>query len=102
MKTLLIQEQQVMNGFCYAFSKALLEKLKDIVKKNEVSSKEKITEAICHELQVQITFSISDVTDKYRLDEFISNIEEFLAIFEEKEAGCRSFEALLADGSIIT
>jgi len=91
MKPLLIQSNVVMNGFCWAHSNALLQKLKSLNNKrqitNEHGSRTDITAAIMNELSNQIGHcpSVSYQLKEGEITSFINHVEEFLAIFEKKE-----------------
>ena len=85
----LILKQDVITGFSYSFSSALLEKLKDlrtgdrIFKAKECFSD--IADVVINHLTEQLgiptpTFGPSST----EVDKFISLVEEFLAIFKKK------------------
>ncbi|OGZ72536.1 MAG: hypothetical protein A2908_01540 [Candidatus Staskawiczbacteria bacterium RIFCSPLOWO2_01_FULL_38_12b] len=101
MKMLLIQEQQVMNGFCYAFCKALLEKLEMLMEErralDEYGSLTPIAKSVINSLDDQISFGSGSWDEVERI---VVHIKEFLAIFEKKEVNCESLETLLADGQL--
>ena len=86
MKMLLIQEQQVMNGFCYAFCKALLEKLEMLMEErralDEYGSLTPIAKSVINSLDDQISFGSGSWDEVERI---VVHIKEFLAIFEKKE-----------------
>lgn len=98
-ETRLMLEQDVINGFSYSFTKALLEKLLILKASNRIfkeelpgekSSVDYITD-IAHSVisylisQVETTFSVSCTMSLDEINDLIKTTQEFLAIFEEKE-----------------
>jgi hypothetical protein len=98
-----IPEYGIMNDFCYAFSKKVLEKLKllvaekrlfaepmEEVKRNDLRNIDSkltiIGSLVCTQLKNQMGLRIDSVkTEKSNaIDELIKGVEEFLAIFEKK------------------
>jgi len=96
MQMLLIPSHQVMNGFCYAFSKALLAKLKELAEEDQVFEKgakeaedathshitTSVAEAVCSYLTQQTHIDWNNRRNVAGLARFIFEIEVFLAIFE--------------------
>lgn len=102
---LVIPSDQVMDYFCYAHCKALLGKLKTLVKEDRVfvggevearkssnmnTTTTAIAQAVLSALHEQINFSGGD--NPPDVDRLIKTTEEFLAIFEAKQmpAGANS------------
>ena len=99
-QSLSLLPSEPMTSFCYQFSKLLLGKLEKMREKNEVftevsrgtsdSGEERIivtplSESILAHLTEQTKLHLSyDAVTKKELDEFISNIKEFLSIFERE------------------
>jgi hypothetical protein len=96
---LLIPSHDVINSFCYAYSKALLKKLKELVKEDRIfvagnaesvrnkgmnTSTTDIANAVLTPLQEQINFSGGGY-NQAKVDKLIATAEEFLAIFEAKQ-----------------
>ncbi|MDP2593654.1 MAG: hypothetical protein Q8P52_03335 [bacterium] len=98
-----INAQVVMNGFCYSYCVALLEKLKALKSKRRIfedpaeadfreahGGKSKLTliaYAVIFKLQQQVEDSFQDTGDSSRpglVTEGIACVEEFLAIFVSK------------------
>ncbi|MDP2741448.1 MAG: hypothetical protein Q8O66_02030 [bacterium] len=88
-KILLIPSHEVMNGFCYAYTKALLEKLIEMKAQGRVFSTinlgwlTDIASAVCNQLIDQISFEEDDFFDNpSAVKRLIDTTKEFLAIFE--------------------
>lgn len=82
-KKLRIPEGIVIKGFSYEFTKALLEKLKELVRENKITTKaEKIlVKIMLSHLGSQLNRQLDELD---KIPETIKLVEEFLAIFEEK------------------
>jgi len=88
-KILLIPSHEVMNGFCYAYTKALLRKLIEMKVQGRVFSTinpgwlTDTASAVCNELIKQISFEEDDFIDNPGVvKHLIDTTKEFLAIFE--------------------
>ena len=98
-KQLLIPSHEVMNGFCYAYAKALLKKLNCLVKEDRVFEKgiedakqnqtknygtksTLIASSVTKELGTQIKQDGGRTFTPDSFNKFIEVAEEFLAIFE--------------------
>jgi hypothetical protein len=92
-KQLLIPSQKVMSGFCYAFAKALLEKLKKLAGEDRVFKKKNANPNLCTEMTEIAKSVISHLCDQLNLSEktdyaptdittLITTAEEFLTSFE--------------------
>lgn len=88
-KTLLIPSHEVMNGFCYAYTSALLKKLIEINAQGKVFSTTNpgwltdIASVVCNQLIEQISFEEDDFVDNPGvIKRLINTTKEFLAIFE--------------------
>ncbi len=93
--------QDVITGFSYSFTKALVEKLKELLKKdnvfvdgNETAKTHDgyfreteiagiVTHYLCDQLQVQHSDKAKNLIE---VEKLISLAEEFLSIFEEEKA----------------
>jgi hypothetical protein len=97
-QSLLIPAQAVMNGFCYAYSLALLEKLSRMIQQDRVfvggNEKAKrnptdsfqlteVADAVCSALGKQTGITLGQSSDG-RVSTFYSHVSEFLAIFEAR------------------
>lgn len=92
MAMLLIPGDGIMNGFCYNYSKALLEKLKELREKKRLfkpgpgGCTTTIAEAVIRQLGNQGGFSIAPRTnDDKDVVELIQATEEFLSIFKKED-----------------
>lgn len=103
IRQLLIQEQEVMNGFCFAFANALLQKIiklddedrifeggkKEVAKleitvgKNYCARRSAIARLVFNHLSGQFP-TLGDGENCRQLREYIDTAREFLAIFEKK------------------
>ena len=100
MKMLLIPHDLVMDGFCYAYCEALLNKLKKLVEENKVLEGSVISrdacsnplqylppiaESVVTELCAQIGLGRPEsVTSERYVGDLIATATEFLAIFEKE------------------
>lgn len=86
-----------INGFCYSYAKALVEKLKELQKENKTFAlcengnkyTPAITQAVITALGEQVSFDNLhgngyEYIEQDVVDEFIEMAEEFLSIFEKK------------------
>jgi len=93
----LLLKDDVIVGFSYSFSKALLEKLKALKKEDRIFEEEwkeaqnqdsshltEIARCVMEHLETQLNCDISGFNPD-KVDCLISFAEEFLAIFEKKE-----------------
>jgi len=81
-KQLLIPGSAVMNGFCYDYSNALRNKLKQLLTEkglfDERDNFTRMASAVMHKLAEQTSLP----TTGKRIELFIEGVDEFLAIFE--------------------
>ncbi|OGZ69800.1 MAG: hypothetical protein A3D44_02985 [Candidatus Staskawiczbacteria bacterium RIFCSPHIGHO2_02_FULL_42_22] len=91
---LMILTNGIINGFCYAFCKAHLRKLKDLMEKDEVMKKDDLSSAICQALAEQTGISRPNRQAKEKLHQFINTIEEYLSIFEVPEIPDKKYTSI--------
>ena len=93
---LVIPNKVVIDGFCYAFSRALLDKLKELVEKDELyaNKRENHLTPLAGSIVVKLIAQLEApkqcehtrnyvIMNDYDINDLIELAEEFLAIFEK-------------------
>jgi len=90
----LVLKTAVVNDFSFPFSKKLFEKLKKLKETNRIFKKggdktltniaSSVIEHLGQQIKGNLEASPDDIVQTIGVDEFISTVKEFLAIFETK------------------